>query len=109
MENEEKEYKVIKIFEGEARIGEVLEGMENLLIKPEDLSSPVAFQTALTRMLDTLMKSMEKGPRKKYVAEVRFRDNSGNQVIVIIDLGENKPLFKTDRVKATIAIELSEE
>jgi len=105
---EEKEYKILKIFEGEARIGEVLEGMENLVIKPEDLSSPVAFQMALTRMIDTLTKSMEKGFKKKYVAEIRFRDSSGNQVIVVADLGESKPLFTKDRVKATVLIELSE-
>ncbi|OYT41098.1 MAG: hypothetical protein B6U89_00250 [Desulfurococcales archaeon ex4484_58] len=108
MENEEK-FKIIKYFEGEAKIGEVLQGFENLVIKPEDLASPVSFQMAITRMIDTLMKSMSEGTKKKYIAEIRFKDSTGNPVIVAVDLGENKPLFTSDKVKARILIELYEE
>jgi len=97
------------VFEGEAKIGEVMGGFQAVRLSPEDISSPLSFQMALTRIYETLMKSIEEGPKKKYFAEVRFRDDMGNTVVISIDLGENPPLFSSDRVKARVLVELYEE
>lgn len=102
-------FKVIKIFEGKAKIGEIISGFEQIVLRPEDLSSPISFQMALSRIMNSLMKSLEKGPRRKYVAEVRFGDSMGNTVVFAIDLGENPPLFSRREVKARIVVELYEE
>jgi len=106
---EHEGFKVIKIFEGKAKIGEIMSGFEQIVLRPEDLSSPISFQMALSRIMNSLMKSLEKGPRKKYVAEVRFSDNMGNTVVFAVDLGENPPLFSGREVKARIVVELYEE
>ncbi len=107
--DEDKGFKAIKIFEGKARIGEVLSTFQKLVLRPEDLSSPVSFQMALTRIMDSLMKSIEEGPKKKYVAEVQFEDSMGNKIVLAVDLGEKPPLFSKKEVKARIIIELFEE
>ena len=105
----EKEAKRLAIFEGEAKIGEVIQGLQALQLRPEDFSSPVALQMAISRIYEALMKTFESGPRKRYVAEVRFTDSLGNPVIIAVDLGEAPPPFSTDKVKARVVIELYEE
>ncbi|MCE4606618.1 MAG: hypothetical protein F7B59_04705 [Desulfurococcales archaeon] len=97
------------IFEGEAKIGEVMGGFQAISLSPEDISSPLSFQMALTRIYETLMKSMEEGPKKKYVAEVRFKDDMGNPVVISIDLGDKPPLFSNNKVKARVLVEIYEE
>jgi hypothetical protein len=55
------------------------------------------------------MKAFEQGPRKRYVAEVRFTDSLGNTVAFAVDLGETPPPFSKDKVKARIIVEIFEE
>ncbi|MEB3757881.1 MAG: hypothetical protein GSR82_01855 [Desulfurococcales archaeon] len=97
------------VFEGEARIGEVMGGFQAIRLSPEDMSSPLSFQMALTRIYESLMKSLEEGPKKKYFAEVRFKDDMGNPVVISIDLGDKPPLFSSDKVKARVLVEIYEE
>ncbi|ABM79907.1 hypothetical protein [Hyperthermus butylicus] len=101
--------KRLAIFEGEARIGEVIRGLHAIQLRPEDFSSPVALQMALSRIYEAVIKAFEQGPRKQYVAEVRFTDSLGNRVVFAVDLGESPPPFSKDRVKARIVVELYEE
>ena len=105
----EREAKRLAIFEGEARVGEVIQGLQAIQLRPEDFSSPVALQMAISRIYEALMKAFESGPRKRYVAEVRFTDSLGNPVVIAVDLGETPPPFAKDRVKARVVIELYEE
>jgi hypothetical protein len=107
-EKEEK-YKIIKIFDGKAKVGEVLNTFQQLVLKPDDLSSPVSLQMALSRIMDSIMKSMSEGVKKKYVAEIKFTDSMGNPVVLAVDLGENPPPLSKKEVKARIVIELYEE
>ncbi len=109
MSEEEHGFKVLRVFEAKAKIGQVLNGAQHLVLKPEDLSSPISFQMAITRIMDTLMKSLQEGPKRRYVAEIRFKDSLGNPVILAIDLGESPPPFSKNEVKARIIIELFEE
>jgi len=96
-----------KVFYGKARIGKVLSGMEALTLKPEDFSSPIALQMALTRMLEATMRIVESGgPKPRYVAEIRFVDDLGNNVVFAVDLGESLPPFSSEKVKARIKVEL---
>jgi len=96
-----------KEFSGSARIGKVMSGMEQIVLKPEDLSSPVAFQMALSRIMEAAMKIAETGgPKPRYIAEVRFVDDLGNSVVFAVDLGEQVPPFSKDKVKARIIVEL---
>ena len=99
----------IKVFEGEARIGSMLKGLEVVQLKPEDFQSPVALQMALSRIYDAVLRVMQEGPKKVYVAEVRFQDDLGNPVSIAVELGESPPPFTSDKVKARIVIELFEE
>lgn len=99
----------IAIYEGTARIGEVLKGLTSIRLTPEDFSSPIALQMALSRIYDAIIKSVEKGPKKHYVAEVRFKDSLGNPVSLAVDLGESPPPFSSNEVKARIVIELYED
>jgi len=108
-EEEHDKNKIIKVFEAQAKIGEVIQGLQNIILRPEDLSSPVSFQMAISRIMDALMKSVEEGPKKKYVAEIRFTDSLGNPVVIAVDLGETLPPFSKREVKARILIELYEE
>jgi len=103
------EEKRIAVFEGKAKIGQILGGFQQLQLKPEDFTSPVALQMALSRIYDALMKAMEAGFKRKYVAEVRFEDSLGNPVVLAIDLGESPPPFSTSELKARVVIELYEE
>lgn len=109
LELEEHKRRKIAIFEGSAKIGEVLAPFVSIQLRPEDLSSPISFQMALSRIYSALLKSMESGPKKSYVAEVRFRDSLGQEVILAINLGETPPPFTKQYVKARILIELYEE
>jgi hypothetical protein len=101
--------KRLAIFEGEARVGEVMQGLQAIQLRPEDFSSPVALQMALSRIYEAVLKAFESGPKKRYVAEIRFTDSLGNPVVFAVDLGETPPPFSKDRVKARIIVEIFEE
>ena len=101
--------KRLAIFEGEARVGEVVQGLQAIQLRPEDLASPVALQMAISRIYEAVMKAFEEGLKKRYVAEVRFTDSLGNPVIIAVDLGDTPPPFAKDKVKARVVIELYEE
>ena len=101
--------KRLAIFEGNARIGEVVQGLQAIQLRPEDLSSPVALQMAISRIYEAVMKAFEGGFKKRYVAEVRFTDSLGNPVVVAVDLGDSPPPFSKDRVKARVVIEIYED
>ncbi len=109
MAEESEKPKRLAVFEGEARVGEVLSGLQAIQLRPEDFSSPVALQMALSRIYEAVMKAFQEGLRKRYVAEVRFRDSLGNQVVFAVDLGESPPPFSKDRVKARVVVEIYEE
>ena len=98
-----------RVYVGEAKIGEVIGGFQMINLNPEDLSSPVRLQMALSRIYEGLMKSLSEGPKKKYMAEVRFRDDTGRLVVIAVDLGEAAPPFSKDTVKANVVVELFEE
>ena len=105
----EEEKKKIAIFHGEAKIGEIIGSLAQIQLRPEDFSSPVRLQMALSRIYDALLKTIEKGPRKKYVAEVRFTDSMGNPVVVALELGDKAPPFTKRELKARVMIEIYEE
>ncbi|MEB3755647.1 MAG: hypothetical protein GSR79_02115 [Desulfurococcales archaeon] len=109
MEDDREVSKTKAIFEGEAKIGEIMGGFQAISLSPEDVSSPLSFQMALTRIYETLMKSIEEGPKKKYFAEVKFKDDMGNPVVISIDLGDKPPLFSNNKVKARVLVEIYEE
>jgi hypothetical protein len=96
-------------FVGEAKIGEVMTFLKDIKISPEDLSSPVAFQMALSRIYDAVMRNITRGPNKTYIAEVRFTDSMGNRVVFAVDLGPSPPPVSSARVKAKITIEFFED
>jgi hypothetical protein len=106
---EDKENKTIGIFNGTAKVGEILSGFTQLAITPQDMTSPVALQMAISRIYEAMTKAVASGPKKKYMAEVRFTDSMGNQVTMALDLGEKMPPFINKEVKARILIELFEE
>lgn len=97
------------VFEGSARIGEVMSTFKSITLRPEDFSSPIALQMALTRIYDTIMKSIMETPRKAFVAEIRFTDSMGNTVVFAADLGESPPPLPGTKVKARITVELFED
>jgi len=101
---------VRKEFQGQARIGKAMREFVRFTLKPEDFQSPVALQMALARIYEGLMRMMEEGgPKPTYIAEVRFRDDLGNPVVIAVDLGSETPPLAGDRVKARIIIELYED
>ncbi len=106
-EGSEEGYKYT--FIGEAKIGEVMTFLKDIRISPEDLSSPVAFQMALSRIYDAVLRNISRGPGKTYIAEVRFTDSMGNKVVFAVDLGSTPPPVSSTRVKAKITIEFFEE
>ncbi|MEM0046682.1 MAG: hypothetical protein QW437_03880 [Fervidicoccaceae archaeon] len=99
----------IAVFEGKARIGEIMGGLTNIQLRPEDFSSPVALQMAFSRIYEGVIKALEEGPKKRFVAEVKLTDSLGNQIVMGIDLGEAPPPFSKSEVKARITVELFEE
>ncbi|MGQ9760082.1 MAG: hypothetical protein ACUVQ5_05910 [Candidatus Methanomethylicaceae archaeon] len=106
---ERPDEKNIGIFNGTAKIGEILAGFNQLTLTPQDMTSPVALQMAISRIYEAMTKVIASGPKKKYVAEVRFIDSLGNPVVLALDLGEKMPHFTKQEVKARILIELFEE
>ncbi|XRH75519.1 MAG: hypothetical protein ACO0C9_00130 [Candidatus Methanosuratincola verstraetei] len=101
--------KSIGIFNGSAKVGEVLAGFTQVAITPQDMSSPIALQMALSRIYEAMTKVVETGPKKKFIAEVRFTDSMGNPVVFALDLGDKMPHFTSNEVKARILVELFEE
>uniref|UniRef100_A0A7J3V095 Uncharacterized protein n=1 Tax=Candidatus Methanosuratincola petrocarbonis (ex Vanwonterghem et al. 2016) TaxID=1867261 RepID=A0A7J3V095_9CREN len=101
--------KNIGIFNGSAKVGEVLAGFTQVAITPQDMSSPIALQMALSRIYEAMTKVVETGPKKKFIAEVRFTDSMGNPVVFALDLGDKMPHFTSNEVKARILVELYEE
>jgi hypothetical protein len=97
------------IFTGRAKIGEMLDTFMQLTLTPQDITSPIALQMALSRIYETMTKTLTSGPKKRYIAEVRFTDSLGNPVVIGLDLGEKLPPFTSNEVKARILIELFEE
>jgi hypothetical protein len=97
-------------FEGKAKIGEVMGNLMSIQLRPEDLSSPLSFQMALSRIYSEVMKMLQ-GPQsnRKYVAEVTFVDSLGNTVSAGIDLGENVPPLSNKQVKAKVIVEIYDE
>lgn len=101
---------VSREFSGEARIGRAMKEFMTFTLKPEDFSSPVALQMALSRIYEGILKMMQEGgPKPTYIAEVRFKDDLGNNVVIAVDLGREVPPFSSDKVKARIRVELYEE
>jgi len=107
LEGEEK--KRVAIFQGEARVGEVIPAFTQIQLRPEDFASPVSLQMALSRIYEALMSAVQQGPEKKYIAEVRFKDALGNTIAFAIDLGSTPPPFTKREVKARILVEIFEE
>jgi len=103
------EEKTIGIFNGTAKIGEIFAGFSQLTLTPQDMTSPVALQMALSRIYEAMTKAITSGPKKKYVAEVKFTDSLGNPVVIALDLGERMPPFTNKEVRARILIELYED
>ncbi len=108
MEEEIEATKRIALFEGKARIGEVIKELAQVRLTPEDFSSPISLQMAISRIYSALLKTMEQGPRKHYVAEIRFKDSLGNTVVFAVDLGDTPPPFTSREVKARIIVEIYE-
>jgi len=105
-----EEPQVKKDYVGEAKIGRVMKNIATISLKPEDFSSPISLQMAFSRIYEAMMRMVEEGgPRPSYVAEVKFTDDLGNQVVFAVDLGENVPPFSKEKVKARIVVELYEE
>lgn len=97
------------VFIGNAKLGEMLPQFAQVSLTPQDMSSPVSMQMAMSRIYEALTKASESGGKKKYVAEVRFSDSLGNPVILALDLGERMPPFTNKEVKARVLVELYEE
>jgi hypothetical protein len=96
-------------FEGKARIGEIFGNMVSFQLRPEDLTSPLAIQMAISRLYEELMKAMQGPPTKHYVAEVRFNDSTGTPVTVGVDLGQTLPPLSKKEVKVKVIIEFYDE
>ncbi len=105
---EERTSKKIAIFSGKAKVGEVIVDLTRVQLRPEDFSSPIALQMALSRIYEAVLKAFEKGFRKRYVAEIQFTDSLGNQVAFAVDLGDSPPPFSSKEVKARILVEIYE-
>ncbi|MEM2020801.1 MAG: hypothetical protein QXP80_01060 [Zestosphaera sp.] len=100
-------------FEGYGQVERVplniAKGLVGVRLTPQDLSDPVSFQLAFSRMYNTLMKALEGGDKYSYVVKVTFRDGLGNEVSMAVDLGEEIPAFASKNVKARVTVELYEE
>ncbi|MEM0374284.1 MAG: hypothetical protein QXV69_03030 [Sulfolobaceae archaeon] len=96
-------------FEGKAKIGEIFSGFKAIQLRPEDLSSPISFQMALSRIYQELMNAFSQPPRKHYVAEVKFTDSLGNPIVLGVDLGEKVPPLSKKEVKVRIVVEFYDE
>jgi len=99
-----------RVFEGSARVGRVMKNIAMVSLRPEDFSSPLAFQMAMSRIYESIMKMFEEGgPKQIYVAEVKFSDDMGNQVTLAIELGETPPPLSRDKVRAKVIVEIYDE
>jgi len=106
----EREKGVSRVYEGSARVGRIVKNFATVTLKPEDFNSPVAFQMAISRIYESMIKMFESGgPKPTYVAEVRFTDDLGNSVVFAVDLGSTTPPFSGEKVKARIYVEIYEE
>ncbi len=94
---------------GEAKIGRLDIPPMVLELSPDDLTSPISFQMALSRLVDKIMDTLENPPEPHYFAEVRIRDHLNRPVSIAIDLGKSIPPFSKDKVKARVIIEIYEE
>lgn len=107
------EVKYTLSFEGYGEVEKVLlnvvRGLAEVRLSPQDLSDPVSFQIAISRMYDALMRAIEGGSKYSYIAKIKFRDSLGNEVSIAIDLGEEPPPFISKDIKARITVELYEE
>ncbi|MCX8195665.1 MAG: hypothetical protein N3F67_01055 [Acidilobaceae archaeon] len=101
---------VTRTYEGSAKVGRIMKSFATITLKPEDFSSPVSFQMAISRIYESMLRMMESGgPQHTYMAEVRFTDDLGNTVVFAVDLGPNLPPFSSEKVKARIVVQLYEE
>lgn len=101
------------MFNGYAKIDKIpvniAKGLAEAKITPQDLTNPIAFQLAFSRLYDALLKVVESGSEPSYIAEVRFKDSLGNEVVMAVDLGKEMPAFTSNVVRAKITVELFEE
>lgn len=97
------------MFNGTAKLGEVLPQFSQVSLTAQDMSSPISMQMAMSRIYEALTKATESGAKKKYLAEVRFVDSMGNPVVLALDLGERVPPFTNREVKARVLVELYED
>jgi len=99
-------------FTGLARVSKVplgiAKGLAQAKITPQDLSNPVSFQLAFSRLYEALMKSIEMSEGETYVAEVRFVDSLGNEVAFAVNMGDKPPAFSNDTVKVRVIVEFYE-
>jgi hypothetical protein len=65
----EKEKTVGGVFIGNAKVGEILPQFAQVSLTPQDMSSPVSMQMAMSRIYEALTKATDSGIRKKYLAE----------------------------------------
>ena len=93
----------------EKAIVDLARGLADARLSPSDLTNPVSFQLAFSRLYKALIESMEGGPKEEYVSEVRFKDDLGNDVVLAIDLGKEVPPFAKKNIRARIIVELYEE
>lgn len=105
----EKEKSVGGVFNGTAKVGEVIPQFSQVSLTAQDMSSPVSMQMAMSRIYEALTKATESGAKKKFLAEVRFMDSMGNPVVLALDLGERMPPFTSKEVKARVLVELYED
>ena len=100
-------------FEGVARVQKTIinfaKSLAQARLTPSDLSNPVSFQLAFTRVYEAIMKAVEEGGKTSYVAEVRFKDSLGNIIAFAVDLGENPPPFESRKVRAEISVRFYED
>ncbi|BDC19933.1 hypothetical protein [Acidianus sp. HS-5] len=96
-------------FEGKAKIGQVMGNLTSIQLKPDDFSSPLSLQMALSRIYNELMKAMSQGPQTHYVADVKFTDSLGNPVSVGVDFGDKIPPLSKQDIKVKITIEFYDE
>jgi|SRR5579875_47619 len=96
-------------FEGKAKIGEIMGVFKAIQLKPEDLSNPLAFQMALSRIYSELMNILNQRQEMHYVADVTFTDSMGNPISIGVDFGDKIPPLSKKEVKAKITIEFYDE
>jgi hypothetical protein len=106
----EERIEFTRTFRAEGKVGKAFKNIAMVSLRPEDFSSPVALQMALSRLYESVMKMFEGGgPKQTYVVEVRFTDDLGNPVSFAVDLGEEVPPFSSEKVKVEVTIRVYEE